>query len=538
MEYRMKERTIGGLLAAKARENSNRTFLMFEDVEVSFSRLNDTASAVAAGLRQLGVRKGDPVCIMLPNSLEFVYSWLGLARLGAMEVPINIAHKGELLAYLINNCGARIIIIERSLAEQLDQIREKVPVLSTVVVYDQFRQGLPVMEGFTVYDFTVLFEPEISVRTDISTESVYDYDPFCVLYTSGTTGTSKGVTMPQNYAVHLGELIASAMEYTQDDTVYICLPLFHGNAQFLGIMPALVADAKIVLGRRFSASTFWDEISRCRATAFNYIGGMITILHKQPPRPDDADNTLRVCFGAAAPKNVWESFEERFGVTILEGYGSTECGIVTMNTMASRMAGSMGKEHPAYEVRIVDDSDHEVSPGVVGEVVTRPRIPWTMMTGYYKMPDKTAEVCRNLWFHTGDYAFRDEEGYFHFVDRKKDAIRRKGENISSYEVEKVVNMHPAVLESAVVAAPSELGEDEVKIVVVLKSGEKLSPEELIAFCDQNMAFYMVPRYVEFRDRLPKTPTERVEKYKLKVEGITPGTWDRVAAGVRLIRERY
>jgi crotonobetaine/carnitine-CoA ligase len=291
----------------------------------------------------------------------------------------------------------------------------------------------------------------------------------------------------------------------------------------------------MVLADRFSASRFWDDVRHYGATQFNYLGGVIPILAKQPPKPDDLDNPVRIALGAGCPQTVMEEVEKRFGIKCLEGFGMTEIGIPVHVRVNDRRPGSCGKPLDIYEIKLFDDQDNEVPAGEAGEIVFRPREPFVMMLGYYNMPDKTAESFRNLWFHTGDLAKRDEDGYFYFVDRKKDALRRRGENISSFEVERAVNSHPSVLESAAVAVPSEVGEDEVKICVVLRPGVTLTPEELIRHCNDRMPYFAVPRYVEFMESLPKTPTERVEKYKLKQAGITANTWDREKAGIQLTR---
>jgi crotonobetaine/carnitine-CoA ligase len=297
----------------------------------------------------------------------------------------------------------------------------------------------------------------------------------------------------------------------------------------------LVAEAEMVLLDHFSASRFWDEIRHYGATQFNYLGAVMPILAKQPERDDDADNPARIALGAGCPPAVMEEVEERFGIKCLEGFGMTEIGIPIHVEVNDRRRGSCGKPMDIYEVKLFDDDDKEVPAGEIGEIVFRPRVPFVMMSEYYNMPEKTLEACRNLWFHTGDLAKKDEDGYFYFVDRKKDALRRRGENISSFEVERAINTHPKILESAAVAVQSELAEDEVKICVVLQPGETITPEELVVYANERMPYFAVPRYVEFLESLPKTPTERVQKYLIKQAGITANTWDREKAGVRVSR---
>jgi crotonobetaine/carnitine-CoA ligase len=335
--------------------------------------------------------------------------------------------------------------------------------------------------------------------------------------------------LPHNYALNMAEIVCEIGGYGPSDCLYNALPLFHGNAKLLSTMPALASGARMALAERFSAGQFWDDVRRYGATEFNYIGGVVQILLKAEPRHDDADNPLRLLFGAGATPGVHEEFERRFGVTLLEGYGMSEIGLPLLSTFAERKPGTCGKPHRDYEVKIVDDDGVEVEDGCPGELWVRPRRPWSMLLGYYNMPQKTAEAWQDLWFHTGDSLRKDPDGFYLFVDRKKDAIRRRGENISSWEVEHIVAGHPAVLECAAIPIRSELGEDDVMVCVVRRPGRSLSATELAGWCAEHMARFMVPRYVRFAERLPKTPTERVQKYVLREEGVTTDTWDREAA---------
>jgi crotonobetaine/carnitine-CoA ligase len=291
----------------------------------------------------------------------------------------------------------------------------------------------------------------------------------------------------------------------------------------------------MVLAPRFSASGFWPDVHRHGCTSFNYIGGILPILLKAEPRPDDAENPLRVLFGGGCPADLFDVVEQRWGVTILEGYGMTEIGLPLLNTLASRRRGTCGRPVFGCQVKLVDDYEVEVPPGTAGEILVRPGLPYTMFLEYYKMPEKTVEAWRNLWFHTGDYLRVDEDGYYHFVDRKKDALRRRGENISSWEVERTINAHDAVLESAAIPAKSPDAEDEVMVCVVLRPGKALTPAELLDHCQDHMAYFMVPRYVRFMDALPKTPTEKIQKAVLREDGVTADTWDREAAGYKVTR---
>jgi crotonobetaine/carnitine-CoA ligase len=518
-------KSVGDFIKEKGSKNYWNPFLRYEGRQVTYLELDTVTNQTANGFLQLDMARGDKACLMLPNCLEFIYAWLGLAKIGAVETPINLAHKGDLLAYLINDSDARVMVLDARCLETVRRIEDELETLETLVVWEEEPAPAPAVSFKRLR--TVPFETLYSGKERLDDTGVTGLDDFCIQYTSGTTGPSKGVVMSHNYALHTGASNAAQLGYNRDDVLYTCLPLFHGNAQLMSVLSAMAADARVELVRRFSAGSFWHDIAACGATATNLPGSVVSILLKQPHCQSEREHKLKVVFTAGTPQKAWEEFEERFGAKIYEGYGSTECGMILMNTVVERKVGSIGKPAVGYRVAIFDDEDNELLPGEKGEIVTRPEEPFCMMNGYYKMPDKTLEACRNLWFHTGDYGMRDEEGFYYFIDRKKDVIRRRGENISSFEVERSVNAHPKVLESAALAVPDPMGEYELKVVVVCRPGEELSPAELISFCEERMAYFMVPRYVEFRDSLPKTPTDRVEKYKLRLEGITGNTWDRL-----------
>jgi crotonobetaine/carnitine-CoA ligase len=523
---------VGTLIQEKARIHKDRTFLYFKDEKVTYEQLDLLSNQFAHGFKDMGLQKDDKIAIMMKNHPNYLYVWFGSSKLGIVEVPINTAYKGDLLKHIINNSDSRLLVIDSSFLDRLLIIKDDLPKLERIICFGEVEQeiskSLPVpissIEDFFKYSSE-------AVEVDISPA-----DPAAIIYTSGTTGLSKGAVCPHNYYVHTGRLVAQLRDANSQDILYTFLPLFHINAQLMTTLAAQVSDAQMVLSERFSASTFWDDIRKYGATQFNYLGAVMTILAKQEPREDDADNPVRIAFGAACPTDVMEHLEKRFGFICLEGFGMTEIGLAVHDAIEYRRTGSCGRVlDDLFEVQLVDDDDVEVAIGEIGEIVVRPKKPYIMMTEYYRMPEKTLESYRNLWFHTGDYAKKDEDGFYYFVDRKKDALRRRGENISSFEVEKVINTHPKVLESAVFAVPSELGEDEVKANVVLKPGETLPPEDLIKHCDERMAYFAVPRYLEFVPELPKTPTNRIEKYRLREAGITKNTWDREKAGIKIAR---
>ncbi|MFO1401406.1 MAG: AMP-binding protein [Steroidobacteraceae bacterium] len=502
------------LLARQAQRFGNRPFLYFEEQVFGYEDLRLHMERVGGALQRAGIGVGDKVAIMLDNRPEFIFIWFALARIGAVEVPVNTAHKGDLLAYVIDQADCRLAFVERALLPQLEAVRARMPKLQQVVVLDD--------AGAAGWDEFMREAPPAGAV------AVHDADPAAILFTSGTTGPSKGAVLPQGYPLLLGRMITEQARYTERDRLLNALPLFHGNAQFLSTVPALVSGAQVVLARRFSASAFWDTVRRHGCTEFNYIGGIVSILLKAEPRADDADNPLRVMIGAGAPRDRFEEFERRFGVQLLEGYGMSEIGIPISSLSDHRLPGSCGRPRGEYEVCVVDDDGNPVGPDTPGELLVRPRVRNGMLLEYYRMPERTVEAWRDLWFHTGDYLQYDAQGWYYFVDRKKDAIRRRGENISSFEVERLVLAHPAVLECAAVAVPSELGEDEVLLCAVLRPGAKLDAGALWEHCDAHMARFMVPRYLRFLERLPKTPTERVQKYLLRSAGVTADCVDREA----------
>jgi crotonobetaine/carnitine-CoA ligase len=525
-----KERTLGRVLEEQAAAHDTREFLNFKgSLSVSYEQLNEKANQYANAFLQHEITKNTKVAIMLPNCPEYLYSWFGLAKIGAVIVPVNTAQKGELLQYIIDSSDSEAIVTDDALLKRVREIEAQLPKVRRIFgLRDAGRDATGKIEVTSLADFNETSSTPIEVDVKHS-------DPLSILFTSGTTGPSKGVVMSHHYYYHAAKTIGAGMSITSEDILYTCLPLFHVNAQVCTILTAILYDARVAMYEHFSASTFWDEIRHSQATVFLALGAMGNILYKAAPQSDDKNNDVRLAMVVPPPEKL-DDFESRFNLQVIfETFGMTE-GIVAAPAISEpRRLGCCGKPNDDVEVRIVDDDDLEVGPTEIGEIVMRTREPYTMMSGYYKMPAETLEAFRNLWFHTGDMGYLDQAGYLYFVGRKKEAIRRRGENISAFEVEKIANQHPSVLETAAIAVPSELSEDDVKLVVVLRDGEDLHPADLLRFCETRMAYYMVPRYVEFRKSLPKTPTQRVEKYKLQVEGNKSDTWDRETAGYQLDR---
>lgn len=521
--------TFKELLETRAEENASEPFVYFRDSVEDFASLDKNVNKTANVLRDLGVRKGDHVCLFLPNCLDFLYVWFALAKLGGVMVPLNVHLRGDGLKYIINHCDAKWIVVNEALHDSYAFVEADLPNIEHKI-WHSFEASSP--PGFSC--LSEMFAS--AAETPPPTVDTSDGDPLGIIYTSGTTGPPKGAMISHYNYINTGQVwVDDVIDCREDDIFFTTLPLFHANAQMFTTMGSLRSGRPFVLRERFSASKFFDEIRLYGATIFNYIGGMLTMLMKQPERPNDADNPARATFGGAAPREIWRDFEKRFDVTIIEGYGLTESGGVCLCNPPDRIkVGSIGKSTSFCDVSIWDENHREVPTGVTGEIVVKPKHPYAMFLGYYKQPDKTQEAWEEGCFHTGDRGYQDQDNYFYFVDRVKDCIRRRGENISSFEIEKVVNSHPKVLESAAVAVPSDLGEDEVKIYVVLRTAESLDPTELLSFCEERMAYFMVPRYVEFIHQLPKTPTERIQKFELRKLGVGKA-WDRDKAGYKLKR---
>jgi crotonobetaine/carnitine-CoA ligase len=509
--------SISTLLRERAEASADDLFVRFVDEDVSFSQMLERAEAAARALAAAGIGRGDRLALMLPNCLEFLELWFGASLLGAVLVPVNTALRGEGLRYPLEHAKPSLLVIDAPLA---DVVAEALgPSSPPILVRRESSTGEQDDLGSTLAGA----HPEVSLWEAAPDELA------SILYTSGTTGPPKGVMNCHNAYVTAGrEFAVETVRARADDVLYTSLPLFHINAQSLTTMGSLISGRPMVLSPRFSASRFFDEIRENGATVFNYIGAMLTMLWKQPERDTDAANPVRLAVGGAAPAELWPSFEQRFGCTILEIYGLTESACFCLSSPPEKIrVGRVGTPVSWSEVRIEGPDGDEAEPGTAGEICIRSKLPEVMFQGYFANPTATEEAWRGGWFHSGDRGEVDADGYVAFVDRLKDSIRRRGENISSYEVERAVNSHPAVAESAAVAVPSELGEDEVMIVVVPVPGEELEPADLIEFCGTRVASFMVPRFVRIVPELPKTGTERVRKFVLREQG-ADGAWDREA----------
>ena len=535
--------TLPAVLEYQAVHRANHPCLSWLDggTPLSFAQVNARVNRLAHGLRKLGVNKGDMVSILLPNCLEFVFCWFALTKLGAIEVAISDAYKGSFLAHPLILSKSRILVTNAELAQRVQDIEGDIPLIDTIILVDQPVGSASAVPPFR--DIRIRHYEEFESDDDTNpAASVTPQDGAAVLMTSGTTGASKGVMMPHSQFYFFAEEDVQLARLTEADVYMTGFPLFHGNAQFLTVYPCLIVGAHCVLYPRFSASDWAGRARRSGATVTNLLGATMAFILAQPASQDDKAHKVRRIYAAPLSPDLAVRFTERFGVKeYIDGFGQTEISNVFMTPPdAPRPPGASGVlVDQFFEIKLADpDTDEEVPEGKVGELQVRHKMPGIISDGYLGMPDKTIESRRNLWFHTGDGLRRDAEGWYYFVDRVKDALRRRGENISSFEVESGVRSHPAVAECAVVGVRADLeaGEDEILACVVLKAGSSLAPEDLIAWCDVKLPAFMVPRYIEFLASLPQTATEKVRKKELRERGLTASTWDRVAAGCKIASE--
>ena len=513
------ERTVPAMLQRQAQRYGNRPLFVAGEVSWCFAEAPTIAAGFAGTLAAAGVRPGDRVALMCGNRAEFMEAFLGCAWLGAIAVPLNVAARGPQLTHYLRNSGARLLIIEAEFLDALAYIDAQKLALERIWCVGHTLQLRPAGR-LSITDVP----PHAKAIAPCAADPA---QTLAILYTSGTTGPSKGVCCPHAQYFWWGFHGIRNLEIHEGDVLSTTLPLFHTNA--LGTFhQALLSGSTLAAEPRFSASRFWQRLIERRATITYLLGAMVPILLSREPSPDEQDHTVRCALAPGVPANLHRTFEQRTGIHLLDGYGSTETNFVIGATAAERRAGSMGLVRDGFDARVVGPSGGDATPGEPGELLLRSDEPLAFATGYFAMPDKTAEAFRDGWFHTGDRVVREAEGYFRFVDRMKDAIRRRGENISSFEVEQVLLSHPDVGNAAVFPVPSELAEDEVMAAVVRRAGSTLTERALAEFCAPRLARFAVPRFIEFVDELPTTENGKVQKYKLRDRGVTAKAWDREA----------
>ncbi|WP_280438277.1 AMP-binding protein [Nocardia carnea] len=483
---------------------------------------------IAGGLTESGVGRQQPVALLLDNSLDAVHAWTGASLGGMVEVPVNTAYKGSFLSHILNDSGASALVLEAGYVERVARIADDLTALRTLVVH-----GDPAAADELRGRFRVLGFDELATAKPIAPQRLDPADLMAYMYTSGTTGVSKGVLVSHAHAYTYASREDQQRPHA-GDRILVTLPLFHLAGQWYGVYQALIHDSRCVVEPGFSVSKFWPTVREHGITVTVTLGAMAELLQQCPPQPDDADNPLELAVMAPLASDI-DGFRRRFGVAVASVYGMSEIGVVLNGPPETVASGAAGFPRPGFTLRLVDSAGQNVAVGEVGELWVRPDEPSTVLRGYHNLPDKTAETLVDGWVHTGDAFRTDAEGRFYFSDRIKDALRRRGENISSFEVERVINTHPGVYESTVVGVPSDLTEDEIKAVVVPRDDVTIDPAELIGYLVDHLPYFMVPRYLEFRAELPKTPTQKVHKHLLRDAGVHDGVWDREAAGIVLRR---
>lgn len=510
-------------------KNPSEPYLIWapDDSVWTYEQFNAEVDRAAQVWHGLGVRRGDRVSFMLDNRPEFLFAWLGLAKLGAILVAINTGFGPREAGYLVENSQSRLALVGADYLELFQQVQDGSTSVQQVLT-------LEAAEGHESF-----LQMTSSATSHAPAVDVQEDDVISLIYTSGTTGHPKGVMQTQRNFVLTGQSYPHWMGMRTGDRIYACLPLFHINSQAYSTMGSIGASGALVLSPKFSASRFWPEVKRHKVNVFNFIGAMTVILSKKEEAPDDADNDVNVAYGVPSlAEDVRDDIERRFGLKVIAGFGMSETTFGLVEPLDERRkAGSMGlpRNHPdpslpRTQARIVDDDGNDVPDGTTGELLLRN---CAMMLGYFNDPERTREALTpDGWLHTGDSAWRDSDGFFYFVDRKKDIVRRRGENVASLEVERVVSEHDAVQEAAVVGVPSELTDEDILVFVVLREGRELDPREIVAWCEERLAKFKIPRYVEFIDELPKTPTSKIEKHRLRDRPPAPDRYDHDKATAR------
>lgn len=516
-------RTVPHMLQYQAARFGTKSMVRVGQSDCSFTDAPHLAAKAGGLLASAGIAAGDRVAVMCANRLEFIALLLGCGWLGAAIVPINTAARGRQLHHMLENSGARLLVVQSDFISAFKTIDLDSLPLAAIWTIGEVGDDGPRMA-----------QPMPSGGEPVAPAAVRPGDTLAILYTSGTTGPSKGVCCPHAQFFWWGVNTGTLLGVTGADVLCTTLPLFHTNA-LNTLFQALLFGATVSYEERFSASGFWPSLVERQATITYLLGAMVPILLSRRPDPIERAHKVRIALAPGVPAQAQAAFQARTGIGLLEGYGSTETNFVIGSTIAEQRPGSMGRVFRGFEAKVVDDDDNELPDGTAGELIVRAQEPYAFASGYFAMPEKTIEAWRNLWFHTGDRVVRDADGRFRFVDRLKDAIRRRGENISSFEVEQVLLSHPEVATAAVFPARSELGEDEVMAAIVRRPGSKLAALDLVRYCEPRLAYFAVPRFIDFVATLPQTENGKIQKFKLREQGVTPGTFDLEASGYKLRR---
>jgi crotonobetaine/carnitine-CoA ligase len=527
--------TVGDLISRQAKARGRKIAIVSDDGSLSYGELDKVTAALADLFRSRGIGADSVVLLMLDNHVDYVLAWVALARIGAIEVPVNTAYFGDILRHVVHSSEATILVAETGYLDRFDSAVVGGSKLSAVLVRGAAPSGSRT-EGLQ-YRRIRFPSAEAEVAAGDLPRAAHETDfkkIMAVMYTSGTTGASKGVMCTHAHALEYSRCVVEVLDLKPGDRYYNVLPLFHIAGQWAAVFACLIAGATVVLKPRFSLSSFWADIRALKCNVTLLLGAMANLVYRAAPVANEEKHPLDKVLVVPLFPEV-RQFERRFGVRVTTNYGSTEAGVPLRAGFNQRhprlfhLANARSCGRPVtdrFELRIVDENDDDVPVGVAGELIVRPKVPWIVMAGYLNQPQKTVETWRNLWLHTGDMLLRDRAGNFYFVDRLKDAIRRRGENISSIEVENAILKFPKVLECAVYPIPSAFTEQEVMAAVVPKAGEKIDEQELAGFLERSLPRFMIPRFYRVEQALPKTPTGKIQKFPLREQGLSVPHWDR------------
>jgi len=522
-QYTVRELTVAQVLARQARERGSKIYLRDTNgLAMTYAEVHEATNRIANWLANHGLGRGAHVAVMMDNERDCLLSHIALAKLGAVSIPINSSAQGGMLAHYINSSDAVAVIASQHYAERLIALETDIANLQALIIVGDWT-GLPSTR------FKMLSFIDSSAASEELLEADVKFSDLAfIMFTSGTTGPSKGVMFVQARAFFWDQGAADELGLSEADTYFVCTPLSHAAGLFSGAWLMMALGGTVALAPGFSARQFWSQVRATGATFSVLVGAMVSFLEAVPERDDDADNPMRLISAGPYPKN-WREFERRFGVHIVSSYGLSDHSTPTKLPLKcpDDKRGSAGLVIDGFEMLIVDNDDMPLPAGQIGECLLRARYPWHSSSGYYKQPEQTAASRRNDWFHTGDRGYLDRDGYFWFVDRAKDVIRRRGENISAFEVEQFAGSHPAIAEIAAFPLRADEMEDEVAISIVLKPGVEIEPGELIRYCGGKMSAFMIPRFIHITDQLPRNLNQRVEKYKLRewMERNRDKVWD-------------
>jgi len=516
------KKTIAELLETRARQTPHDVFGLYAGGEITFRTTESRVNRLANGLAELGVRAGHRVAVILANHPDHIFTFFALAKLGAVWIPININLRDAGLEFILEQATPRAVILDSEFWPYLKPI-SATRKFDTLIV----RNPGTLAKTMDVLDFASVAGGEAAS----SRAARHPDEVRAIFFTSGTTGPPKGAPLTEKMLTTCAAAAGKAADVRTGDVFLLWEPIYHTSGAQMCVL-ALMETVRLAIVPRFSASRFWDQIRKYQVTKLHYLGGILDILLKRLPDPHDRDHSVQIAFGAGCHRDTWKAFERRFGVEIREVYGMTEASCFTTLNRSGKV-GSIGKPYPYFEIRIVDDNGQPVEAGQSGEICVREKEPGLIVQGYLENLEGSGAELRNGWFYTGDLACSDDDGDYYYLGRKRDCFRRRGENISAWEVEHIVNTHPDIQESAVVGVAAEIGEQDLKVFIKCTAGMTLDPLEFIKWCTPRMPYYQIPRYIEFVDDFAKTPTQRILKEHLSRD--IADCWDLEKSGYRFQR---